>query len=97
MTVRSAETGDVRKIATVNVRRLVDERERKLLGETGGRSLTLVAVDEGGRMEAFRTLSTARRDDDADERMADIAATHVEPSRWRTGPTRPAPIHIGVQ
>jgi hypothetical protein len=95
VTVRSAETGDVRKIATVNVRRLVDERERKLLGETGGRSLTLVAVDEGGRMEAFRALSTPRRDDD--ERTAEIAATHVEPSRWRTGPTRPAPIHIGVQ
>ena len=66
----------------------VDERERswrELLGETHGRSLTLVAGDDADTVEGFCALSTPSRDDDADERTAEIAATYVEPNRWRAG------------
>ncbi|MDQ3759635.1 MAG: GNAT family N-acetyltransferase [Actinomycetota bacterium] len=66
----------------------VQERERRwheLLSETHGRSFTLVSVDDGERVEGFCALSTPSRDADADARTAELAATYVEPDRWRVG------------
>lgn len=66
----------------------VEERERnwrELLGEASGRSFTLVAVDDADVVQGFCALATPSRDDDADERTAEVAATYVEPGRWRVG------------
>jgi ribosomal protein S18 acetylase RimI-like enzyme len=58
---------------------------REILSGESEASPTLVAVDQAERVAGFCALSTPSRDDDADERTAEIAATYVEPSRWRAG------------
>ena len=58
---------------------------RALLADPGGCRATLVAVGEANRVDGFCALAAPSRDDDADERTAEIAATYVEPSRWHTG------------
>jgi ribosomal protein S18 acetylase RimI-like enzyme len=58
---------------------------RELLSEASQASLTLVAVDDAGRVAGFCALSTPSRDDDADEGTAEIAATYVRPNHWRAG------------
>jgi GNAT superfamily N-acetyltransferase len=66
----------------------VDEREltwRQLLSDADGRSFTLVASSEGADVEGFCAVAVPSRDEDADERTAEVAATYVEPERWRAG------------
>jgi GNAT superfamily N-acetyltransferase len=48
-------------------------------------SFTLVGVDDGGGVTGFCTGATPSRDEDATETTAEITATYVHPSRWRSG------------
>ena len=58
---------------------------RELLDDSHGRWFTLVAVGPEARVEGFCTAATPSRDEDARERTAEIAATYVDPARWRAG------------
>jgi GNAT superfamily N-acetyltransferase len=55
-----------------------------ILGDAAGRSFTLIAELEN-RAVGFCAVSTPSRDEDAGERTAEVAATYVEPDRWRHG------------
>lgn len=46
---------------------------------------TLVAAVEDGTIAGFCSAAAPSRDDDATERTAEIAATYVDPGRWRSG------------
>lgn len=66
----------------------VEEREgvwRGILADTGGASLTLVAVGADERVEGFCSVSAPSRDEDAGEGSAEVAATYVDPGCWRRG------------
>lgn len=66
----------------------VDARERRwaeVLAGEGRPYSTLVAVGEGGEIEGVCTTAAPSRDDDADPRTAEVAATYVDPARWRSG------------
>jgi len=66
----------------------VEQREQswhELLRDGLAGAFTLVAVGSGARVEGFCAAATPSRDEDADERIAEIAATYVEPRRWRAG------------
>jgi ribosomal protein S18 acetylase RimI-like enzyme len=55
------------------------------LAASGGEVATLVATGAGGEVTGFCGVATPSRDDDATERTAEIAATYVDPDRWRGG------------
>lgn len=66
----------------------VEDRESiwlELLSKTDASSFTLVAIGGADRIDGLCTAATPSRDDDAGERTAEIAATYVDPSRWRSG------------
>jgi len=65
----------------------VEEREKRwrdILSAVGRSSITRVAVKDG-RVAGFCSLATPSRDDDADERTAEITAIYVDPAVWRMG------------
>jgi GNAT superfamily N-acetyltransferase len=55
-----------------------------ILGDEAGRSFTLIA-EVADQPVGFCAASTPSRDDDAGGRTAEVAATYVEPHRWRQG------------
>jgi GNAT superfamily N-acetyltransferase len=55
-----------------------------LLGDTDGSWVTFVAERDGG-VVGFCTLALPGRDEDADERTAEVGAIYVEPTSWRAG------------
>jgi L-amino acid N-acyltransferase YncA len=66
----------------------VERRERgwrEILGRTDERgSFTLVA-ERDGAVAGFCAIAAPSRDDDADERTAEVTAIYVEPAQWRAG------------
>lgn len=65
----------------------VEDREvawRGLLSDATGGSLTLVAID-AEQLVGFCTVAAPSRDEGAGERTAEVAATYVDPERWRAG------------
>lgn len=62
-----------------------EETWRNLLEQPKQSSYTLVAIGAQEEIEGFCTVAAPSRDDDAGERTAEIAATYVDPARWRSG------------
>lgn len=59
-------------------------RVRAALAASGARPWVAVA-ERGTAPIGFASLSLPSRDDDADERTAEISALYVEPAEWRGG------------
>ena len=62
----------------------VTERRETWRQALAGGAYVLVALD-GGTVVGFCALAKPSRDDDAGERVAEIAAIYVDPEHWRRG------------
>jgi len=66
----------------------VEDREeswRGILGDAGDESFTLIAIDGERQLVGFCVVAAPARDVDAGEQTAEVAATYVDPHRWRAG------------
>ncbi len=66
----------------------VEDREeswRGILGDAGDESFTLIAIDGERQLVGFCAVAAPARDVDAGEQTAEVAATYVDPHRWRAG------------
>jgi L-amino acid N-acyltransferase YncA len=58
---------------------------QEMLGDESPGGFTLVATNEGGSVEGFCSMALPSRDEDADERTAEVATAYVDPARWGSG------------
>ncbi len=99
--IRTATAEDAKAVASIQVRawqaayrgilpaQLLAELSVDLR-ETSWRQMIadpacLTLVDAGEPAAGFCALALPSRDEDADERTAEVAATYVEPARWQGG------------